>query len=235
MRNKENIVLAALLRIALLQALVILLAGLNLYLTWSNCPLADSLQVRWREVISLLVVTPAGIVLLFAMHRTLEYGRKDAAIPLLVLVLGSCWLAISMGIHEPINAFRQQMGHIETPSSRLLWFWDDVFSHMVFFAGYAASTIAILWSQKRNPLKHPMPLPTFVLFMIYGVISGIGITYSLAPGAAATVDLVVIAGVLVAAEIMRKGHPFRQHPVNIVVEASYLLPLIMLTLKIIYH
>lgn len=228
---KDNNALPALLKICLLQALVILLAGLNLYLSWSDVMLAHSLQVRWREMISILVVTPAGIVLLFSIHRILENKRDDVAIPFLVLVLGTCWLAISMGMHEPINVFRQQVGHIDPLQARVLWFWDDVFSHIIFFAGYVASSIAILWSQKRNPLRHPMRLLTVALFLICGVVGGMGITYSLIPGATVTIDLIMILGVFVTAEIMRKGRSFRILPLNIVIEMSCVIPLILLVLR----
>lgn len=232
MQNKESSILGTLLTICLLQAMVVLLAGLNLYLSWSNYPLTELLQVRWREIISLLVVTPTSMILLFSVHRILENNRKDALIPLFVLILGSCWLAISMGIHEPINIFRQQTNNLTASSARVLWFWDDVFSHIVFFAGYASTSISILWSQKRNPLKKPMSLLTVVLFMICGMIGGLGITYSLVPCPTVTIDLSIILGVLIIAEIMRKGQPFKERPLNIVMEVSCLLPLIMLARKI---
>lgn len=228
MQDRDNAVTSALLKMCLAQAVVVLLAGLNLYLPWSHAPLTGTLNVRWTEIISLSIITPVGIVLLFLIHCILEKGRVDATGPLLLLVLGTCWLAVSMGIHEPINALGQQVRRVEGLPSRLLWFWDDVFSHGVFFAGYVTTSLAVFWCQHRNPLKDPMRWTRVVLFLACGVLGGVGIVYALTPSSRMGVDLLVILGVLVVAEVMRKGCSFRKRPLNIVIETGYLLALIVL-------
>jgi len=220
-----------LLIMCILQSLIVLLAGFNIYFNCTASVICDPIHVRWREMISLLFITPVSIILLFVIHKILEQDRKDAIWPLLLLMLGCCWVAISMGVHEPINAFRIQFGYNETPLSRILWFWDDIFSHIIFFAGYVTVSCALLWSQSRNPLQVSMSFLKSMSFLIFGILAGVGITYSLVAGASFSIDFFIMLGVLVVAEIIRAGKSFRTMPLCIVMESSYFLSLILLALK----
>ena len=38
-----------------------------------------------------------------------------------------------------------------------VYFWDEVFSHAVFFTAYGAMSLALVWSQVRNPLAGLLP------------------------------------------------------------------------------
>lgn len=219
-----------LLKTCFLQAIIVLLAGLNVYLSCTSITITPTLGVRWREFISLLVVTPISVVLFFIIHNILEQHKCGSIKPLLLLILGSCWLSLSMGIHEPINAFRIQYSCDSTALAKILWFWDDIFSHALFFTGYVTISLALLWSQKRNPLTIAVSRVQTILFVVFGMIGGVGIAYSLAPGKM-TVDVAVIAVVLIGSEVLRKGRSFRKMPLNIVMEVGYLIPLMVFVIK----
>lgn len=64
------------------QAVVVLLAGLNLAWGGTRTPLPVGEFVRWREIFSLGFATPASVVLQFLALWTLERGRRDATGPL---------------------------------------------------------------------------------------------------------------------------------------------------------
>lgn len=224
-----------LLAIALAQTLVTLAAGLNLYLPRTGVVLSPALAVRWRELLSLTVIMPMSTVLLFLAQRRVEGGRRDNVGPVCLILLGFCWLGISMGVHEPINAlWCPAVLHVDAANASMslrnvLEFWDDVFSHILFFAGYVAVSLALLWSQKRNVLEAPMGKAVTTGFVLCAVPGGAGIYYSLV-GTRNTIDMTIIVGMLIAAEIMRGGKAFRRRPLNILQEVSYLLVLVLLLL-----
>lgn len=122
------------------QALMTLLAGGNLMWPGTRTHLAAGEFVRWRELLSLSFITPGSVVLLFLIVWTLERGRADAAKPLTLFVLAACWLGISMGAHEPMNALQRAAG---MRLADTVYFWDEIYSHVVFFSAYGAISLAL--------------------------------------------------------------------------------------------
>lgn len=232
MSESDKITVRALSALLFMLVVVVVIAGLNLYLPFSSAYLTSELHIRWREMISLLFVTPVAIILCFFIFFTLECNRQNFFMPLLLLLLGCSWLAISMGVHEPINAFRSQISGTIGLYGRVLWFWDEIFSHTIFFAGYAAVSFALLWSQARNPLLNEMSKKQQITFLGYGIIAGLGITWSLLPGASYKVDSWVIVGVLIIARLIRGKNTLKKCPINMTMETAYLLALILLLINL---
>jgi len=210
------------------QAFITLLAGINLISPWTRTPLPFGEFVRWREMFSMLLITPGSVAVVSLVMWTLERGRKDAGGPLALLVMGGCLLGVSMGCHEPMNVLNGAGGPRLAPS---LHFWDEIFSHAVFFAAYAAISVALIWSQVRNPLPLPMSKGVALAFILCGIIGGVGIYCTELPAGDITVDLVVIAAVIAVAECLRKGRSFSLLPVNVSMEGAYVLALVALILK----
>ncbi|MBI5394375.1 MAG: hypothetical protein HZA91_03670 [Verrucomicrobia bacterium] len=207
------------------QAVVVLLAGLNLAWGGTRTPLPVGEFVRWREIFSLGFATPASVVLQFLALWTLERGRRDATGPLTLFALAACWLGISMGVHEPLSAVRRAAGPRLAES---FWFWRQVFSHAVFFAAYTAMSLAMAWSQVRNPLPQPMSRRGFVLCVACGVLLGAGIFFSQLPAKDIRVDLAVMALTLAGIEALRRRRPFARLPLNVTLELAYALSLVAL-------
>jgi len=213
----------------LAQALVVLLAGLNLSLRFTAQPVGSFDLVRWREILSLLVIVPASIGIMFQVVWILEQGRRDAKWPIMIVGVCACLLGISMGVHEPINA----LPHLQRLPALgcTLEFWDEIFSHSVFFLAFVGISLALLWSQMRNPLPTAMSRWASAVFGCIAIIAGVGIFLTLVPGGAIGVDLAIIALVLFAAEWMRKGKPMRQLPIAIVLEWPCLLAFLGLVVQ----
>jgi len=205
----------------LAQAFVVLLAGLNLELNiMKNGP--GSIEfVRWREIFSLLVVLPATVVITFNIMWILEQGRKDARWPITMFMVSVCLLGISMGVHEPINA----MSRLSWRLASAMGFWDELFSHAVFYLSYIGGSMALLWSQARNPLPEVMGLRNTAVF------AGIGIFLTLLSGGSILVDLVIMVVMLTFAEFVRKGKAFRYLPIALTMEGAYLLALFGLAVQ----
>lgn len=204
----------------LAQGVMVLLAGLNLCLRFSAQPVGTFNLVRWREIFVLLVIVPASIGIMFQVAWILEQGRRDAKWPIIIMGVFACLLGISMGVHEPVNA----LPHLQRGPALEFWkFWDELFSHAVFFLAFVGISLALLWSQVRNPLPVAMSRWATVVFGCIAIIGGVGIFFTLVPGGPIGVDLVIIALVLFAAEWMRKGKPMRQLPIAIVLEWPCLL------------
>ena len=201
----------------LAQAVVVLLAGLNLSLRFSAQPVGSFDLVRWREIFSLLVIVPVSIGIMFHVVWILEQGRRDAKWPVTIVGVCACLLGISMGVHEPINALPnlQRFPALE--------FWDELFSHAIFYLAFVGISLSLLWSQMRNPLPTAMSLWTTAVFGCIAIMGGVGIFLTLLFGGSIGVDLAVIALVLFAVEWMRKGKTMRQLPLAMVIEWPYLL------------
>ncbi|MCX6909932.1 MAG: hypothetical protein NTY01_18080 [Verrucomicrobia bacterium] len=210
------------------QAGVVLLAGLNIAWSGTRAALPMGEFVRWREMLSLGIFTPLSVVLQFLMVWTLERGRRDATGPLTLFALAACWLGVSMGVHEPIIAFNRAGGPRLADS---LWFWKEVFSHATFFAAYTALSLALVWSQGRNPLPRPMGGATAALFAVCGVVLAAGIYFSLLPAKDIRVDRWVMVVTLIAIMVLRRRRPLALLPLNIVIEPAYVFALLALTVR----
>jgi hypothetical protein len=131
-------------------------------------------------------------------------------------------------VHEPISPLPLQAAGT---LARSLYFWDEVYSHIVFFSSYAGISLALIWSQTRNPLAAPLGKLDVLLFAGCGVIAGTGIFFTLVPGGDIRVDLAVIAAVILLAELLRKRRPFALLPVSITLEGAYVLAFAALLLR----
>lgn len=209
------------------QTVVVLLAGLNLTWDATSASLPVGEFVRWREIFSLGFATPASVVLQFLALWTMERGRRDAAGPLALFALAACWLGMSMGVHEPLSAVRRAAGPRLAES---FWFWRQVFSHMVFFAAYATLSLALVWSQVRNPLSEPMSRRAVVLSTGCGLLLAAGIFCSHVPAKDIRIDLAVMALTLAGIEALRRGRPFALLPLNVTLELGYVLSWVALVL-----
>lgn len=209
----------------LVQAFVVLLAGLNLSLRVSAQPVGSFDLVRWREIFAMLVIVPASVGIMFHVVWILEQGRRDAKWPIMIMGLFACLLGISMGVHEPINALFQYPDDAFLRSRLVpsLEFWDEIFSHAIFYLAFGGISLTLLWSQARNPLSAAMSRRTSAVFGCIAVMAGAGIFLALLTCMAIGVDLAIIALVLLAAEWTRKGKPMRQLPLALVIEWAYLL------------
>jgi hypothetical protein len=208
----------------LAQAVVVLLAGLNLCFKLSAHPFGPFDLVRWREIFSLLVVVPVSVGIMFQVAWILEQGRRDAKRPIIIMGVFACLLGVSMGVHEPINALPHFQGPAALKSA--LEFWDEIFSHAVFFLAFAGISLSLLWSQIRNPLPAAMSWRSTAVFGCIAIMAGAGIFLALLPGGSIGIDLAIIALVLLAAECMRSGKPMRRLPVAMVVEWPCFLALL---------
>lgn len=228
--------LAPLIRLAGIQALVVLFAGLNVYLPITEAEFIPGLAIRWREMLALSLVTPLSVCVVFLLHRRMEVDADSASSgPLALLVLGACWLCISMGVHEPINAIWRTAGLEGAVAGgngelgRVLAFWDDLYSHVFFFAGFVALSLSLLWSQRRRPLASPMGARVSLGVALLAVLAGLGIFFSLT-GSCHAIDLVVLALVVLVAEALRGGRAFRRMPLSILLGGAYFLSFVLLLL-----
>ena len=211
----------------LAQAVVVLLAGLNLTVRLSAHPVGAFEFVRWRETISLLVFVPASVGIMFHVIWMLEQGRRDAKWPVTLAGIGACLLGISMGIHEPMNTLPALDARLVATRE----FWDEVFSHGLFYLAFVGITSSVLWSQVRNPLPMAMRRRTTAVFAGMAIIMGTGIFLSLLSGGDIRADLAVMGLVLLAAEWMRKGKSMRYLPIVMVIEVAGLLALLGLLVQ----
>ena len=211
----------------LAQAVVVALAGLNLNLRFCDQPVGSFELVHWREIFALLVIVPVSIGIMFHVIWIFEQGRRDAKWPVTLSGVFACLLGISMGAHEPINALfyaAPRLLHVRLAPS--LEFWDEIFSHMLFFMAFAGIALSVLWSQVRNPLPAAMSPQITAAFGGIAVLGGAGIFLTLLPGRPYAADGAVLALVLFAAELMRRGKSLRQLPLAILIELSCFLALL---------
>ncbi|MDD4869267.1 MAG: hypothetical protein PHR77_01810 [Kiritimatiellae bacterium] len=204
----------------LAQAVVVVLAGLNLALKFPAHSVGSLDFVHWREIFAMLVVLPATVVITFNVIWILERGhRDDAKRPITIFMVSVCLLGISMGVHEPIYTLPYSYPQL-VPT---LNFWDEFFSHIIFYLSYIGGSLSLLWSQARNPLPVAMSRKNTVVFTCIAIMAGVGIFLTLVRGGCIRVDLIIIALVLIAAEWLRKGKSMRYLPIALAIEGAYFL------------
>lgn len=218
----------------LAQAAVIMTAGLNLRIMTRALDIAPFLQ--WRQIISMLVVTPLSLVLAFFMINELERSSRRSFAVFGLFLFSSFLIAVAMGIHEPVNMlqWKMQLSGDSGPAGATMYFLDEVLSHWAFFAGYAGVCVSWAWSQSRHPLSKPLSPRFLAVFIVASLVSAAGITASLlgAPLSQIVCDLVVIAVVIVCCEALcRRGGARGRQPVTWSVQLSNLIAFIALLMR----
>jgi len=218
----------------LAQGAVVLAAGLNLRIMTGFLTAAPFLQ--WRQVISMLVITPLSLVFAFFMVNELERSPRRSFAVFGLFLFSSFLIAVAMGMHEPVNILRAKM-RISGDSGlagATMYFLDEVLSHWSFFAGYAGVCAAWAWSQARNPVSEPISLWKWMAFAVASLAGAAGITASLwgTPVNGIACDLSVIAAVILCCEALRlRGGMRRRQPVTLSVQLSNLVAFAALLMR----
>ena len=218
----------------LAQSLVVLAGGINLQIMTGALDAAPFLQ--WRQVISMLILTPLSLVLAFFILNELEHLACRSFMVFGLLLFSSFWIAVSMGIHEPINRlwFAMHLSDTHGPASITVYFLDEILSHWVFFAGYAGVCVAWAWGQARNPVSEPISPLMWMAFILVSFFGAAGIIASLWGESISGIasDLSVIAAVILSCEALRRyGGTRRTQPVTLSVQLSNLIAFAVLLIS----
>lgn len=218
----------------LAQGAVVLAAGLNLRIM--TCALDMAPFLRWREVISMLVITPLSLVFAFFMMDELERSPRRPFANFGLFLFSAFLIAVAMGIHEPVNIlqYKMRLDGDSGPAGATMYFLDEVLSHWAFFAGYAGVCVAWAWSQSRNPVSMPISLWMWVVFSTASLAGGAGITASLwgQPLSRIVCDLIVIAVVILCCEVLRwRGGARWRQPVTWSVQLSNIIAFVALLIR----
>ena len=173
------------------------------------------------------------LVLAFLILYELERGRGDSKMVFALFLFSSAWVAVAMGVHEPVNQLqiKLRLWGDSSPAGRTMTFLDETLSHWVFFAGYAGLCLAWAWGQARNPFARPLKGWMWAAFYLAGVFGAAGMTAALWndtwPGIIR--ELAVITAVVVGCELFRRrGGPRRRQPLTACVQLANLLALAVL-------
>ncbi|MDZ4198503.1 MAG: hypothetical protein U1E27_04365 [Kiritimatiellia bacterium] len=146
--------------LAILAGLLIVAAGVRLLPeTGRPFPFFELELVRWREMLTLFILTPLVTFELWDLKRRVHLtGRMEWA------YLGAlALLLISMGIHEPMNALSRKAALLPAELAATVRFWDDEFSHYTFFAGFTALSLLLVIGQLRSPRATPEHRNGFII------------------------------------------------------------------------
>jgi|GEM_PF-2029187 len=225
---------ARLVRLGMAQGAVVLAAGLNL--RFVAVPVGAAPLMMWHHMISMLLITPLALALAFLILHELERGRADARRVLALFLFSSAWVAVAMGVHEPINQLQIKLGLLGdlSPAGQTMTFLDEIISHWVLFAGYAGLCLAWAWGQARNPLDRPLKGWIWAAFYLAGVCGAAGMVAALWkdswPGIIR--ELAVLAAVIVGCELFRRhGGPRRRQPLTVCLQLSNALAFAVLLVK----
>jgi len=215
----------------LAQGLVVLAAGLNLRIM--SFALAAAPFLQWRQVVSMLIITPLSLVFAFFMMDELDRSPCRSLANYGLFLFASFLIAVAMGIHEPVNMLQAKMklSGASGPAGATMYFLDEVLSHWVFFAGYAGVCVSWAWNQSRNPLAQLLSPQFCAVFVVATIAGAAGITASLwtTPLSHVIRELVVMAVVIVSCEALcRKGGARWRQPVTWSVQLSNLIAFVAL-------
>jgi len=210
----------------LAQGVVVLAGGLNLWIMSFALDAAPFLQ--WRQVISMLIITPLSLIFAFFMMDELDRSPRRSLANYGLFLFASLLIAVAMGIHEPVNMlqWKMKLSGDSGPAGATMYFLDEVLSHWVFFAGYAGVCVSWAWNQSRNPLSKSLSPQFCAVFVVATIAGAAGITASLwgTPLSHIIRELVVMAVVIICCEALRwKGGARWRQPVTWSVQLSNLI------------
>ena len=199
-------------------------------------PVGAAPLMMWHHMISMLLVTPLALALAFLILHELERGRADARRVLALFLFSSAWVAVAMGVHEPINQLQIKLGLLGdlSPAGQTMTFLDEIISHWVLFAGYAGLCLAWAWGQARNTLTRPLKGWIWAAFYLAGVCGAAGMVAALwkDPWPGIIRELAVLAAVVMGCELFRRhGGPRRRQPLTVCLQLSNALAFAVLLVK----
>lgn len=107
--------------------------------------------VRWRELLTMFVMTPLITWSLWDLKRRVRLdGWLETAYVLSLVIL-----LVSMGIHEPMNALYRRAEFLPPDVAATVKFWDDDLSHWTFFVGFISINLLLVAGQLRCPRAVP--------------------------------------------------------------------------------
>lgn len=122
--------------------------------------------LRWREALSMLLLAPLLVVLLWRLYRLASAGRHNRWG--VVFLAGAYFLGVGMGMHDVCDLLGRAYPSAPEPLRRSLDFFDTDLGHWVFFAGFVLTSTAAAAAQLERPLQQPMG---WVLTAVFGLLS----------------------------------------------------------------
>lgn len=115
--------------------------------------------LRWLDLNAMLPIPLAGIVLYYLLKKDVQ--RAGAAAPSTVstaldvaFVAGVFLLGVSSGDHETTNYLHQRFctdDPVRGDLCRVVEFHDDIFSHVLYYAGVVLYTLAVVVIERLAP------------------------------------------------------------------------------------
>lgn len=191
-----------------IQSVLLALGSLNRLGEWTLAPIPGLPGIRWRELLNLLVLPPAGLLVAWLVVRRLRSGsavrhgtrsRADLAVDLLLLA-GGYLTGVGYGVHEITNHLGGWSG-LPPDLLRILRFQDDDFSHWVFFAGFMMINGAVMLGQAVHPWAGACRMRDRLLLAANGAVIAAGIVANLAFQPLG-LDLYIVAAMAVLALVL---------------------------------
>lgn len=191
--------------------------------------------LRGREALSMLVFTPALVVLMWKLQRLAANNASELSSTL--FVLGACILGIGMGMHDTCDllgrVYRQT-----APAAVLksLDFFDNRLGHWVFFAGFLLVTFAFGWAQTRHPLAAPLSTSRMLAFLGFSLMFAAVMVYNLVfERTARDVSVIALALVVTAVAHARARVGIRRLPLLLLLYPAYTCAVIVPVASWILH
>ncbi|MFE7752192.1 hypothetical protein [Streptomyces sp. NPDC057428] len=191
-------------------SLVVVLVSVNRKHGATLAPVADNGFLRWVELNN-MVLGLCTVVLYHrvAVHLTNAAPRprrgSDAALGIF-FVVGAYLYALSLGDHEITNYLHGRFcSATSSAQCRVVAFNDDVFSDLLFLAGFTALNVTIMLTQVLHPSTRPLRPLDNGLIVVNALFVGAAITANLAFEKAGFDPFVVAATAVLAVILLARA------------------------------
>ncbi|GHB11174.1 hypothetical protein GCM10010330_76420 [Streptomyces tendae] len=166
-------------------SLVVVLVSVNRKHSATLAPVADNGFLRWVEAgnmaLGLCTVVLYHLVVTHLTNAAPHRGCGAGAAPGILLVTGAYLYALSLGDHEITNYRHGRFcSAISSSLCRVVAFNDDVFSDLLFLAGFTVLNVTVILTQVRHPSTRALRPWDNILIVVNALFVAAAITANLA-------------------------------------------------------
>lgn len=171
------------------QTAVIVLVSVNRLAGLTRGYVSSNEFLRWMDLHNMLTLPLLGLIALGLLKRQIEdapgdraHGRRLHVLLELSFTIGVYLLGAGYGSHEVTNYLHWRFcrGNAQGALCQIIIYNDDVFAHLVFFAGYVLVNGSLLLIQAAFPHPASLTLADLTALSLNGLFVGAGVFANLA-------------------------------------------------------
>ena len=214
------------LRLLLIGLIICILAGIHRKYPphFVQFYVVDILQLT--DILAMILFAPLCVLVLWKVF--LLYDGICSGFAMACFILGVFALGIGFGMHDTFNSMQRFYGaslDALPDACRSVKFFDNKLGHWSFFAGFGMITLAVTFSETRNPLPVPISNRSFVCLLIASSAVAVLICKNMMNEASSTAadifTLLAVSAITAVFHLNKGAVPLKKLPVATIIYVAY--------------